>query len=82
MDARGMRPSATERTENYKKICDLENQATVIYIGWATMGTATSSALWRIKKIGISSDVYTIEWADGNQSFDNIWDNRASLSYS
>jgi hypothetical protein len=81
MDARDMRPIATEKTENYKKVIDLANQATVIYIGWADMGTATSAASWRIKKIGISSDVYTVQWADSNQAFDNIWDNRASLTY-
>jgi hypothetical protein len=81
-DARDMRAIATEKTEFYKKVVDLANQATVIYIGWATEGTATSTAEWRIKRISIASDVYTIEWADGNYSFDNEWDNRATLSYS
>jgi hypothetical protein len=55
---------------------------TVSYLGEATPGTATSSATWRIKKITeVGSDV-TIEYADGNTAFDNVWDNRTGLSYS
>ncbi len=82
MDARGMKPSAVEKVENYTKVIDLANESTKIYIGWATIGTATSAAFWKIKKITIASSVYTIEWADGNLAFDNVYDNRDSLSYS
>jgi hypothetical protein len=59
-----------------------EADATTTYIGLALPGTATSAASWQIKKIGVSSTVTTISWADGNEDFDNIFDNRASLSYS
>lgn len=52
------------------------------YIGKAPHGAATSSASWQIKRIVESAGVTTITWADGNSAFDNIWDNRASLSYS
>lgn len=58
-----------------------EASATVTYVGDAAIGSATSGALWRVKKIDTSSGT-VITWADGNSSFDNIWDNRASLSYS
>lgn len=54
---------------------------TVTYIGQAKPGTATSSALWRIKKIDTTSGT-VITFADGDDLFDNVWDNRASLSYS
>lgn len=56
---------------------------TFAYLGKAQVGTATSAATWQIQKLtfGTDGDV-TITWADGNASFDNIWDNRASLSYS
>ena len=54
-----------------------------IYRGAAIPGTATSAALWRMEEITIAADGdVTILFADGNDSFDNIWDNRASLSYS
>lgn len=52
------------------------------YVGWAAAGTATSCALWRIKKIVISGEDITVTWADGDADFDNVWDDRASLSYS
>jgi hypothetical protein len=51
------------------------------YIGEAQPGTLTTAALWRIKRIDNTSGV-VIQWADGNASFDNIWDSRESLSYS
>ena len=54
--------------------------ATYTYIGNAVPGTATSSALWRIKRLTNADN--TIVWADGNANFDNIYDNRATLSYS
>lgn len=56
---------------------------TLAYLGHAWPGTATSAAAWRIQKMvfGADGDV-TTTWADGNTAFDNVWDNRASLSYS
>jgi hypothetical protein len=56
---------------------------TAIFIGDAIHGTATGSANWRIKKFTLSSGNPTAkEFADGNDSFDNVWDNRLTLSYS
>lgn len=54
----------------------------IIYRGNALPGTAESAASWRIERITIQADgdVETL-FADGNDSFDNIWTNRASLSY-
>jgi hypothetical protein len=54
----------------------------VTYQGWAVPGPTTSSAGWRIKRITQTGDDYAIVFADGNANFDNIWDNRAGLSYS
>ena len=56
--------------------------ATVTYVGYADPGTPTSSALWKIKKLTGTGDDLSVTYADGNSNFDNIWDNRASLSYS
>ena len=52
----------------------------VDYVGEAAIGTATSSASWRVKKVDSASGVI-IQWA-GTGVFDQIWDNRATLSYS
>lgn len=57
----------------------------LIYRAEAVPGTATSAASWRIRKIDIDNaskgDIATT-WADGNDNFDNVWDDRAILSYS
>lgn len=56
---------------------------TLAYLGDAAVGSVTSTASWRIQKLefGVTGSV-TITFADGNTNFDNIWNNRASLSYS
>lgn len=54
---------------------------TIIYLGYADPGTATSSASWKIKRIDVTSGAIST-WADGNVLYDNVWDNRVSLSYS
>ena len=60
----------------------IDSSGTTTYIGQAKIGTATSTADWQIQKISESGTVTTFTWADGNTEYDNIWDNRASLSYS
>ena len=56
--------------------------ATVTYIGQAAPGTATSAASWRIQRMSVSGTVTTLEYADGDLNFNNVWDNRAALTYS
>jgi len=58
-----------------------EASSTIAYLGKALPGVLSSEALWRISKIDTSSGIITT-FADGNSNFDNIWDNRAALSYS
>ncbi len=54
-----------------------------IWRGTAVPGTITSAASWRVEEIVIAADGdVTIQFADGDDLFNNIWDNRASLSYS
>jgi hypothetical protein len=55
---------------------------TVSYLGQALPGTLGATAAWRIQKLvfGGDGDV-VVTWADGNSNFDNVWDNRASLTY-
>ena len=54
----------------------IEDTGTYVYIGYAPRGTATSSASWFIERID----------TDGNKTsasadYDQVWDNRASLTY-
>lgn len=58
-----------------------------IYVGEAAPGVATSTNAWRVKRIeivldGSGREDTTTLWADGDGNFDNIWDDRVSLSYS
>jgi len=54
-----------------------------VYIGDANPGSATSAASWRIKYTVFQADGdAAITWADGDDNFDNIWDNRLTYSYS
>lgn len=53
-----------------------------VYIGWALPGSLTANAVWKITKLTYSgTDLVSQVWADGNTKFDNVWDNRASLTY-
>lgn len=56
--------------------------STITYVGYAAAGTSTGTASWRIARITSASGAVSIDWADGNTSYDNEWDNRESLSYS
>lgn len=61
---------------------DSATTANVTYVGIADCGTATSAARWKIFKVDeTTTDTAIVTYADGNEAFDNIWDNRASLTY-
>lgn len=54
-----------------------------VYIGWASPGTLTSAADWRIAFLEYSGgELVRLTWADGNTNFDNVYDDRAILTYS
>ena len=71
----------TEMSTQYKLEYDYVDTATS-YRGEAAPGSATSAAVWRISLITVAGDDLTITWAGGTANFNQIWDNRASLSYS
>lgn len=58
-----------------------EPSSTELYVGEASIGANESAPVWRIKKLVTVGMTISILWADGNQFFDNIWDNRLLLSY-
>lgn len=51
------------------------------YYAWALPGTSESVAEWRISRWTVASPQKLL-WADGDTDFDNVWADRASLSYS
>lgn len=64
-----------------KKVVD-EYDSTTTYVGEAAVASNVADAVWRIKKIFVNGTVTTITWADGNDRYDNIWNNRTVISYS
>ena len=58
--------------------------ATIRYHGHASPGSATAAAVWRISRLTFDSQGrHTLtELADGNGNMDNVWNDRATLSYS
>ncbi len=73
--------SVTAYAKKYKKLID-EVDANTIYIGRAAPGASPSSAVWQITKI-VFSGAFTDELlAGGSEAFNQIWNDRTSLSYS
>ncbi len=69
--------SPAEYTKRFDKVDEI-----VSYFGEASPGSDSSSASWKIKKISVqASGDLEILYADGNANFDNVWDNRAFLTY-
>ena len=59
---------------------DDTSTANTIYVGYGAPGSITSSAVWRIMRVNTSTKAVT--WADGIESYTQIWDNRTGLTYS
>mgnify|MGYP001577280341 CR=1 FL=1 len=73
----------------YQEIDDMVTRwdyasTTIRYQGHASPGTATSAARWRIKRFTFDSQGRhtATEFAGGSGEYNQIWDDRASLSFS
>ena len=64
----------------------IENDANgnAVYVGKADPGSLSSASVWQVKRItwDANGNPTAVEWADGDAKFDNVWDDRAALSYS
>lgn len=59
-----------------------ESVANTTYIGQSQPGTSEDDALWRIRRCTVADSITKIDFADGDDLFDNIWSDRAGLNYS
>ena len=59
-----------------------EPDVNTLYIGEAATNISSNEPFWKIRKLAKSGTATSILYADGDEFFDNIWDNRTSLSYS
>lgn len=57
-----------------------EVSSTLMYVGKAQPGASTALPYWQIMRVDTTAGVVTA-FADGNTNFDNVWDDRASLTY-
>lgn len=90
LDANGKVPTSgggSSSTSNYAVAVDDYTTANVIYVGKAAIGSVSTDATWQIKKVDANTGAI-INWADGNDNFDNVWGTTftsgdvASLTYS
>ena len=60
-----------------------ESNPLVTYVGYANMDSLPGDAVWKIQRTTrfATNDIVIVEWADGNELFDNIWDQRLELNY-
>lgn len=72
----------TPTTQGPKRLTAIDEvNGNLTYIGFAKLGSGTDEAKWQIFRINKTGSVTLIQYADGDVRFNNIWDNRASLSY-
>lgn len=69
----------TALSSKYSVRIDKTSQSGILYIGKASIASSESGSVWQIAKVDTS--ILSVKWADGNSSFDNVWDNRLSLTY-
>ena len=68
---------------SYSLALDYDATGNLIYFGRAEKGALQSAAVWAINRLDydVNDNLISILWADGNGSFDNVWNNRTVLSY-
>ncbi len=65
-------------------LVDYASGSNIIYEGYAAPGTAVTAAAWQIVKHTYdgSDNRLTTKFAGGTNDYNQVWDNRAALSYS
>lgn len=72
---------AYQRTQKANETVRVDDAGTYVYVGYAVVGSSTSTAVWKIKRIK-TTNVVEVLYAGGTAFYNSIWDNRSSLSYS
>ena len=62
------------------KIDEVDSATT--YLGASSPGASSADAVWQVRRILVTGTVTEFEFADGDADYDNVWDDRATLSYS
>lgn len=82
LNASTMDPIAVDDTGIYTMTIAYDVSNNPIYVGKAEVGSLKSQPKWQIKKLtyDVSNNPTDIQWASQG-AFNQIWDNRTSLSY-
>lgn len=59
-----------------------EPSSTTAYFGYADSGSDEADSVWLILKMTETGSITKLEFANGSDSFNQAWDDRASLTYS
>jgi len=65
---------------NYTTLID--EQGSISYVGKASPGSSTNLPVWQIQRITQLTGSTAVEYANGSDAFNKVWDNRAALAYS
>lgn len=76
-----MSVSSTYSVDTIYSIRVDDASTTITYVGEAPLNSLESSAVWRIKKLETIGTVFKVTWANGSQAFNNVWDDRLTLTY-
>lgn len=62
---------------------DYDGSGNLVYYGVSAPRAATADALWQIRKFEYdgSGNLLSVKYAAGYKDFNQIWDNRAALTY-
>jgi hypothetical protein len=70
-----------ESNKNWTTFIDEVNDS-ITYIGTAEIGTTSDSPFWQIRKITKTGTQTLVQWAESTDRFSNVWDDRATFTYS
>jgi hypothetical protein len=70
---------AFRKTQDVPETMRIQDTGTYIYIGYAIPGSLEADNVWRICRYDTSGNRL---WADGDALYNNVWSDRATLSYS
>lgn len=72
--------SINNNSIQYREIYDTSDPD-FIYIGTAVPGSSTSDSVWRIQRFDLGDANIEAFFADSNEDFVHVWDDRATLTY-
>jgi YD repeat-containing protein len=78
----GQHPGGTLGTDIQR--LDYDGSGNLIYLGIAHPGELSTQAVWQIRKFAYdgSGNLLSMLYANGSKKFDQVWDDRAGLTYS